>query len=387
LSINESLYFFYNPLSESLNLFRPVTSSLLVEDQLVHVGYAEEREDLFILALPATKCSAKEVSQVLRDTVRVLRLKYKTMNKAFSPKNHTELHELFSILFLDLLVNIQKLSCMGKPVLDITTVLSPHHARFDENLPAPQLLILPEEVKFQVDDTLSQLESGDFQEFSPDFHDAPREFNILGTCLFHQGLLVASHLCRDDMVDVFLWSKYNQILPLTKLHPVQQIVSWSEIYLTSRSWPGSTHNPDPESRTFLLTVGLGYQVLSVILETGGGAQSPVGVVRPDPFYVDQALSTLESLEETGIASVCNKWLTLPPNPEILDVDKLFESSSAHKKLNPGLSVRKEEQISGIVLKKTMSYEYASTDSPSGSLDGSISFNQSQVRHFSQLISV
>ena len=34
---------------------RPVTSSLLVEDQLVHAGYAEEREDLFILALPAIK--------------------------------------------------------------------------------------------------------------------------------------------------------------------------------------------------------------------------------------------------------------------------------------------------------------------------------------------
>ena len=29
----------------------------------MHVGYAEEREDLFIMALPATKCSAKEVSQ------------------------------------------------------------------------------------------------------------------------------------------------------------------------------------------------------------------------------------------------------------------------------------------------------------------------------------
>ena len=34
---------------------------LHLQDQLVHVGYAEEREDLFIMALPATKCSAKEV--------------------------------------------------------------------------------------------------------------------------------------------------------------------------------------------------------------------------------------------------------------------------------------------------------------------------------------
>ena len=362
------------------DMFRPVTSSLLIEDQLVHVGYAGEREDLFILALPATKSSAKEVSQVVRDTVRVLRLKFKTLSKAFSQKNQGELHELFSVLFLDILVNIRKLSCVGKPVLDISTVLAPNPARFDENLPAAQLLILPEDVKFQVDDALSQLESGDFQEFSPDFHDSPREFNILGTCLFHQGFLVASHLCRDDMMDVYLWSEYNQILPLTRLHPVQQIVSWAEINLTNRSWPGSAHNPEPESRTFLLTVGLGFQILSVILETGGGTQTPVIVVRPDPFYVDQALSTLESLEEMGIPLVCNKWLTLPSNPDIINVDKLFQSSSTHKRLDPAiLSAKKDEQISGIVLKKTMSYEYASTDSPSGSIDESVSLDQSQVR--------
>ena len=50
-----------------------MTSSLVVEDELVHVGYAEERDDLFLLALPATKASAKEVAQIVRDTVRILR--------------------------------------------------------------------------------------------------------------------------------------------------------------------------------------------------------------------------------------------------------------------------------------------------------------------------
>ena len=45
----------------------------MVEDELVHVGYAEERDDLFLLALPATKASAKEVAQIVRDTVRILR--------------------------------------------------------------------------------------------------------------------------------------------------------------------------------------------------------------------------------------------------------------------------------------------------------------------------
>ena len=34
---------------------KPITSSVILEDQLVHVGYAEEREDLFIMGLPASK--------------------------------------------------------------------------------------------------------------------------------------------------------------------------------------------------------------------------------------------------------------------------------------------------------------------------------------------
>ena len=77
------------------------------------------------------------------------------------------------------------------------------------------------------------------------------------------------------------------------------------------------------TRTFLLVVALGYELLAVILETGVGGcnesrQSQLPV-RPDPFYVDQAASTLEHLEEMGIPLVCERWLTLPHNPDLLDI--------------------------------------------------------------------
>ena len=62
----------------------------------------------------------------------------------------------------------------------MSTVLAPAPARFDRNLPAGQALHLPEDVKFQIDDALSQWEAGDFQEFSEEFYDLPREFSILG---------------------------------------------------------------------------------------------------------------------------------------------------------------------------------------------------------------
>ena len=54
---------------------------------------------------------------------------------------------------------------------------------------------------------------------------------------------------------------------------------------------GDNKDQDPSIgghiRSFLLVVGLGHEVLGALLQTGGCASAPEGVVRPDPFYVDQ----------------------------------------------------------------------------------------------------
>ena len=64
--------------------------------------------------------------------------------------------------------------------------------------------------------------------------------------------------------------------------------------------------------------------MGVLLSTGNCTTKPVGPVRPDPFYVDQAMNTLDHLEDMGIPVVCDRWLTLPANPDIVNVDKLYE---------------------------------------------------------------
>lgn len=47
------------------------------------------------------------------------------------------------------------------------------------------------------------------------------------------------------------------------------------------------------------------------------------------FFV-QALNTLDHLQDMGIPLVCNKWLTLPSNPDLLNVDKLYDHSDKKK---------------------------------------------------------
>ena len=82
----------------------------------------------------------------------VLRLQHKTLARAFTNKNAGNLNEFFSIQFLDLLVNIQRLGSVSpaRPLLDVSRLLAQHSAKFDQSLPAAHWLHLPEDVKFQV---------------------------------------------------------------------------------------------------------------------------------------------------------------------------------------------------------------------------------------------
>ena len=89
---------------------------------------------------------------------------------------------------------------------------------------------------------------------------------------------------------------------------------------------------------------------------------PEGVVNPDPFYVDQAVNTLEHLSEMGIPLVCEKWLTLPQNPSLLDVDKVISSSAKVKKLDLKTDHMQSNNPPSIVLKRTKSLELSESSS-------------------------
>jgi hypothetical protein len=121
------------------------------------------------------------------------------------------------------------------------------------------------------------------QDQTDDFYDLPREFHLLGSCLFHKGLLVASHLAVDQLSDVRLWCKTNRLLKLTRHQKLHRLVTWQEIF------PDNQNDTSLENRHFLLVVGRDHQVLAVLLQTGGCTAQPSGVVRPDPFYVDQVI--------------------------------------------------------------------------------------------------
>jgi hypothetical protein len=42
------------------------------------------------------------------------------------------------------------------------------------------------------------------------------------------------------------------------------------------------------------------------------------------------MNTLDHLQEMGIPLVCNKWITLPANPDLLNVDRLYDQNEKKK---------------------------------------------------------
>ena len=199
----------------------PATSTVAVDGEVVHVGYADEGEDVLLLALPDVKCNADDVRRVTRDAARVLRLKYGSLAAASSTRNHAELDRMFSVMLLDELLRISD-SVRAPPQRDIAAVLARNPPKFSERLPASHWLNLPDDIKFQVDDAMNQFESSDFQDYTDDFYDLPREFNVVGSCVFHKGFLIASHLNAEDMVDVRMWCDFSKLLRLTRESPVHQ---------------------------------------------------------------------------------------------------------------------------------------------------------------------
>ena len=83
------------------------------------------------------------------------------------------------------------------------------------------------------------------------------------------------------------------------------------------------------------------------------------------IYLDvQAASTLEHLAEMGIPLVCERWVTLPANPDLVDIDRLYQNISKGKRLDASsLGTASLSGTGGIVLRRTRSLERLS-----GSLD-------------------
>ncbi|XP_078395799.1 protein inturned isoform X2 [Cetorhinus maximus] len=277
-----------------------ISSSLLLDGKLIHVGYWKEGSNLLLIGLPAERVPLPQLRNMIQNVVRTLKYMYNSLDSAFCKLENIPRLDHFFNLYFQRAIQPAKLNCSASPS---SQCYSSSSALFIDGLPGVRWLTLPQGIKVDIDTALSDLESADFGELSEDYYDMRRLYVILGSCLFFKGYLIGNHLPKDDLLDIALYCQHYCLLPLAAEQRIGQLIIWRETFpyrhLLSSHIEGYQQ---PEGRYFLLIVGLRHLMLCVLLEAGGCASKVNGNPGPDSVYVDQVKSTLLQLEglETSI---------------------------------------------------------------------------------------
>ncbi|XP_069781344.1 protein inturned isoform X2 [Narcine bancroftii] len=307
-----------------------ISTSLLMNGKLVNVGYWKEGYNLLLIGLPAERVALPQLKNMIKNLVRTLQYMYNSLDSAFCKlENVPRLNHFFNLYF-QRTIQPAKLNCSSSSQFDSSST-----ALFLDGLPGVRWLTLPQDIKMDIDTTLSDLESADFGELSEDFYDMQRLYMILGSCLFFKGYLIGNHLPKDDLLDIALYCQHYCLLPLAAEKRIGQLVIWREVfpyqYISSEE-PIIEGYQEPKGKYFLLIVGLRHFMLCVVLEAGGCACKAIGNPGPDSIYVDQVKTILLKLE--GLEAGIQERLTNPSTPYLSCADRfipprdMFESLSS-----------------------------------------------------------
>ncbi|XP_068947266.1 protein inturned [Petaurus breviceps papuanus] len=295
------------------------SSSLSLNEKLVHVAYWKEDDKLLLIGLPAEEVPLPQLRSMTEDVAQTLKFMYGSLNSAFCEAENIARLDHFFNLFFQRAIQPKKLYSQS---YDTSSSL------FINTLPGVQWLTLPQETQMEIDMALNDLEAADFAELSEDYYDMRRLYTILGCSLFYKGYLICSHLPKDDLIAITVYCRHYCLLPLASEQRIGHLVVWREVFpqhhLQPASEPDSQVFQEPEGRYFLLIVGLKHFLLCVLLEAGGCTSKAVGHPGPDCIYVDQAKATLLQLE--GVEASLDERLTSPSNPCLSCADWFLPSS-------------------------------------------------------------
>ncbi|NP_001089157.1 protein inturned [Xenopus laevis] len=301
-----------------------VSSSLILNGELVHVSYWKENDKLFLISVPAQRFPLLQLKNVTADLVRTLKFMYSTLDRAFcQAENISRLDHFFSLFFQRVLrvFLLSGITGYGPQFYDACSSL------LVENLPGVRWLSLPEDIKIQIDTVLSDLEALDFAELSEDYYEMRRLYMIIGTCIFYKGYLLSNHLPKEDLVDVVLYCRQYCLLALAS-ERIGQLIIWREVYpryhLKHCGSPATEECSEPGGRYFLLIVGLKHFMLCTLLEAGGCTSKATGNPGPDYIYVDQVKATLLQLEMLDLN--LEERLGSAPNPCLSCADWFLPSA-------------------------------------------------------------
>lgn len=281
---------------------KPKITTIFAKDKLTNVCYKTYESCLLLLMFPQRLKTNSEALKQMDELAATLQFCYGSVNKCFEEQTEQELHHFFSRFFNNILADINENS--SKEV------------DFENVLPLARFISLPKDAETQIDEALSELEACDYREWNEEPLDCQRLFTILGSALYHDGYLLATHLPPNDTAVVHTYCRSLGLFRVSRSEPVRAMVLWREVHPPSCQERDEQDSLLVEARQYLLIVGSGKDMLAVIMEAGGCTEPAESGLGPDAFYVEEAQATLAHLQELGVSELAAKWIRTNPGTQI-----------------------------------------------------------------------
>ncbi|XP_071571920.1 protein inturned isoform X2 [Temnothorax nylanderi] len=368
-----------NHLLPSIVGSQPLSTTVHVGEEEMHIAYTSRDDELLLIALPGKCCTSQEIVKITEDIVRTLEFTYQSLTKCFtSVENQSSLDHFFTLI-VHRLTSVKDF-CKDADVKKNSTkpengTESVENYKFRSAFSVASFVQLPRDAQIQIDAALSEMEAMDYRDWNEDPMDCQRLYTILGSCIYHKCHLLGSHLPHEDLIDVHSFLRHNGLLNLVNQEQVKCLVLWKQIYPSSCN-RGNVDSNDgsqlliPNGKWFLLVVGYGHDLLAVLLESGGCTAKYNDAIGPDVFYVEEAQETLKHVQKIGVTVLASKWITSNTRPEVITYEEhtttkasssitenlfgLIKSSDAQtvpSKQNVNSTINKKPQELPSILKK------------------------------------
>lgn len=258
------------------------SSTFMYNNNVMNAAYHREDNNILILILPHDRVHPLILPTVLQNLVRVLRVQYNSLHESLScVDNHHSVTALLSSVIHQLY--------SSPSTIDIDQCGSCRHT--------VQYLPLDSVFSDNIDRIVTEWESSDYKEMSDSYYGCRRTYTVLGSCLFYKSSIVCNHLPQDDLLDVYLYLKYQHILSVCSRETVQTTVIWREIFPTRQFYNLLEEEPfgytEPVSARWVwLIVAYKHTILCTMLETNGYHTKSDVSLAPDSFLIDQAKATM-----------------------------------------------------------------------------------------------
>ncbi|XP_053398464.1 protein inturned-like [Mercenaria mercenaria] len=316
------LFLTLNGLLPDVTSNHPRVTCIIHRGNRINIAYWKSEQDVLLLCLPENKIPSFYLLHIFTDLLHIIQVLHGSIVRVFRDRElHSHLDQLISL-------TVYRVLHTG-----VQTQAIPHCNPLDpvllDTLTGVRWLRLSSDDKMSCDEILSEYEAQDFAEFEEVDPDKRRKFGILGSCLFYRDYLLCSHLCQEDLQDVYLFLKYHCILHLVSKQPVDDLIIWREVYPTRFCHSAKGDNPgyrEPKGRWFLLVVSMRHFLLCTIFEAGSYSKVAVGRQLVDKFVVEQSKTTLAQLDldDTDIELQCNERLFSEqsgPSLKCIDAEK------------------------------------------------------------------